>query len=165
MKFRDVKFDDASILFNFCSILSNKRCIFYFNDMTRLIRTLSMTPSVPVLTGFDCIFLTCFQYSIILCPKISQGSNSLSYAFSDPTVNRKKTEKERLKRIAQGQRSFLWHEQDCSLSDPAVTSFPYFKIIFRFYNDLSYLRIPPRPPPPLPPRANTKLLQLFLSRE
>ena len=32
-----------------------------------------MTPSVPVLTGFDCIFLTCFQYGIILCPKIFAG--------------------------------------------------------------------------------------------
>ena len=50
VKFRDVKFDDASILFNFCSILSNKRFLFYFNNMNRLIRTLSMTPSVPILT-------------------------------------------------------------------------------------------------------------------
>ena len=67
-----------------------KGVFFYFNNMTRLIRTLQCP-----FDGFDCIFLTCFQYGIILCPKIFAGVEFLPYAFSNPTVNRKKKEKER----------------------------------------------------------------------
>ena len=35
---------------------SNKRCLFYFKNMTQLMRTVSMALSVSVLTDFDCTF-------------------------------------------------------------------------------------------------------------
>ena len=38
LKFRDVQFEDASVLFYFCSILY-ERCIFDFHNMTPLIQT------------------------------------------------------------------------------------------------------------------------------
>ena len=116
VKFRDVNFDDASILFNFCSILSKKRCIVYFNNMTRLIRTLSMTPSVPVLTDLTVYSWLAFNRVLFYALEFSQGSNSLPYAFSDHTVNRKR-ERKRKKRIAQDQRSFMWHVA-CSKRSP-----------------------------------------------
>ena len=140
VNFRDVKFDDASILFNLCSILSNERCIFYSNNMTRLIQTLQCP--------FWRVWLTCSQYSIILCPKIFAGLE-FPFLFVLWSHGKLKKERKRKKRIAQDQRSIMSWANDCSLSDPAVTSFPCFKIIFRFYNDFSYLRIPP-PHPPIP---------------
>ena len=41
----------------FSAFCSNKKCLLFFdfNNLTRLIRTPPMEPSLSVLTGFDCI--------------------------------------------------------------------------------------------------------------
>ena len=56
----------SSLIFlAFCS--NKKRLLFFdFNNLTRLIRILSMDPSVSLLTGFDCIIYINHNYDKIL---------------------------------------------------------------------------------------------------
>ena len=92
VKFRDVKFDDASILFNFCGILSNKRCIVYINNMTRYDPFSARFNGVWLYIPDLLQLLLAFNTVLFYAPKSLQGSNSLSCVFSEPTVNRKKKE-------------------------------------------------------------------------
>lgn len=108
-----------------------------------------MTPSVPVLTGFDCIFLTCFQYGIILCPKIFAGVEFpfLCFLWSH---GKPKKEKRALLKIS----DLLCREQMTASSlIRLLHPSRILKLVFAVI--MTYLRISPPPP------FHTKLLRLF----
>ena len=65
----------------FCS---NKKCLFDFNNMSRLIRTLPIVSQVPVLMGFDSTSnFKCILRYLITTAVISQGFKMMQILCSD----------------------------------------------------------------------------------
>ena len=75
------RFMPSFICLVFCS---NKKCLFDFNNMTRLIRTLPMVSSVSVLMGFDSTSnFKCILRYLITTAVISQGFKMMQILCSD----------------------------------------------------------------------------------
>ena len=104
---------------------------------------------MPVLTGLTVYSWLAFNTVLFYALKFSQGLNSLSYSFSDPTVNWKKKEKERRELLKIS--DLLCREQ---MTAPSLIRLLHpsrvLKLFFAFIMTFLILEYPLPTPPPIP---------------